>query len=73
MYKVFPHVAVVEDLSFLSNEGGQGGLPNQKRRRDLLVWRYGEPESQGEARGRRDADRRRDMHRRRDDDDDNDH
>jgi hypothetical protein len=40
MYKVFPHVAVVEDLSFLSDEGGHGGLPNHKCRRDFL-WRYG--------------------------------
>jgi len=29
-YEVFPHVAVVEDLTFLNEDGGQDGPPNRK-------------------------------------------
>ncbi|XP_021301967.1 uncharacterized protein LOC110429769 [Sorghum bicolor] len=69
-YEVFPHVAVVEDLTFLGEDGGQGGPPNRRPRRHF-IWRYGQPDSQGEVHGRRGEDRGREEHRRRDDEDDN--
>ncbi|XP_066329227.1 uncharacterized protein [Miscanthus floridulus] len=70
-YKVFPHLVVVEDLSFINGDGGQGGHPNRKRRREFLL-RYGEPDSLGEAWGRHGRDRGRQEHRnhRRDEDHD---
>jgi hypothetical protein len=70
IYKVFPHLAVVEDLSFINGDSGQGGPPNRKRHRELL-WRYGEPDSQGEGRGHREGGhgRNEQRYRRRDDDD----
>jgi hypothetical protein len=70
IYKVFPHLAVVEDLSFINGDSGQGGPPNRKRHRELL-WRYGEPDSQGEGRGHREGGhgRNEQRYRRRDDND----
>lgn len=63
-------MAVVEDLTFLNEDGGQDGPPNRKPRQNF-IWRYGQPDSQGEVRGRGGADREREDRRRRADDDDN--
>jgi len=70
-YKVFPHLVVVEDLSFIIGDGGQGAPPNHKRRREFL-WRYGELDSLGEAQGCHDGDHGCQEHRnhRRDEDHD---
>jgi hypothetical protein len=33
VFRVLPHVATIEDLSFIRENGGPGGPPNRKRRR----------------------------------------
>jgi len=71
-YRILPHVATVEDLSLIRGNGGPGGPPNRKRRRNF-DWRYGVPDILGEARGRQHEGRGRDghgHHRRNDDDED---
>ncbi|XP_039772050.1 uncharacterized protein LOC120640263 [Panicum virgatum] len=70
-YKLFIHLDVVEDLSFIQ---GPGGDPNRKTRR-VFDWQYGVPDSLGERRERprgRQEDRGT-TPRRRDDDDNDDY
>ncbi|CAD6339926.1 unnamed protein product [Miscanthus lutarioriparius] len=58
-YRILPHVATVEDLSFIRGNGGPGGPPNRKRRRNF-DWSYSVPNILGEARERQHEGRGRD-------------